>query len=620
MSKKIIIFFTLLTISAQNLLGEDQYASFVISLYTPAPAVPGEEITFQTNILNEGSETWEKNDYSYRVIIYNKSKIYVKETIREYGIAEIPGNTTKILENTLVIPNAWEGQYYYKVIFEVGGVDFESEMYEFWIKKPEKKKKELPLLTIKGGRFGIDYRYSSEYDDSLDLEANLYGNNVKNQYNLYTRGSYYNSVNSKDEFKLNYFSLGYDMPKVHIKIGDVSKMFSKYSLYYHSSRGGYCDLSLGNADISVVGANTVSGDTYFSPNYLYGTKLAYLFKPGWSASVNCLKNYDDKDNLDEFSVPRDNEVISVEFGSEIAGIELDFECARSKYDSDLTDFENADYDNAYSARLDYRHKGLNLLMSFDRIDPGFYSLGYEYMTNDKIDYSLTLSQRLKSVANFSLYGYYSTNNLDKVKTSNTTNTHSISLSGYTMFRKFPYLSYRLACSGSKSDDVAGYKTDNMTVSGSLGLSYTISRWFLSLNGTVSEYTNEVFSNSSTKSNSVSLNSSIPVIKNITLSTLLSRSLSRIIETDVISNYRNMQGSLRYNLKKFSSVLKMNLNTNNNSDDTIDNYTTSTGIELYYTIKKIRIDSNFTVSKYRNEITPLYDYDDTVFKIGMDYYF
>jgi hypothetical protein len=588
----------------------------------PTPAVTGEELTFQTNILNEGSETWEKDEYSYRVIIYNRSKIYVSETIREYGIEEIPGNTTKILENKIYIPNGWEGQYYYKVILEVGGLDFESEIYEFWIVKPKKKEKEVPLITIKGGRFGVDHRYSSEYDDYSDLEINLYGNNVKNQYNLYARGTYYdyNDKSDKDEFKLNYFLFGYDMPKVHIKLGDINKVFSKYSLYYHSSRGGLCDIELGNFDISVVGANTVKGDRYFSPQYLYGAKLGYLIKPGWAVSVNGLKNYDNEEELDEYSVPRDNEVVSFEFDSEIAGVELFTECARSKYDPDLTDLDDADYCNAYSGRLDYRHKGLSMLMTCDRVDPAFRSLGYEYMTSDKMDYSLTLSQRLKTVANFSLYGYYSTNNLDRVKTSNTTNSHSVAFSGYTMFRKLPYISYRLSSSGSISDDVAGYRTDYRTISGSLGLSYTIVKWYISLNGTLSKYTNEVYSENSSESNSVSINSSVPIIKNITLKALFSQNISRLIETDVISDSRSMQGSIRYNKGKFSSLVKTSLSTNDNSSETIDNYTKSNSIELGYNLNNFRIDSYYTVTGYRNDILPLYDYDDTVFKIGIDYYF
>ncbi len=233
-----------------------------------------------------------------------------------------------------------------------------------------------------------------------------------------------------------------------VHVGDRVMNFSKYSLSNHNFFGGGVELNPGNFRFGAMYGRlkrAVAEDLVnlqaIDPSY---RRMGTGFNTGFDDGNNKLmlsvfKAWDDETSIpivpqETEVLPADNAIISLT-GRKAIGKSLSFsgEFARSAYNRDMrsapvpnnekTAFNqvfglfkpttSAVYANAYNLKGNYRIKKTNFGLAYERIDPGYITMGSLYFDNDIERYTANMMTRLyKDKVSLSVNGGIERNDLD----------------------------------------------------------------------------------------------------------------------------------------------------------------------------------------------------------------
>lgn len=186
---------------------------------------------------------------------------------------------------------------------------------------------------------------------------------------------------------------GYKWVKTHI--GDVSMSFNPYTLSGHQFTGAGVELTPGKWQISLMGGRLKREVQYnklnpgLMPTYARwggGAKLKYTHGKFFAgASVFGAKDVYERISFTSDSLgvyPKKGLAFSVEGGlSLIKNLTLSAEYGRSLVFRDLRSSRNDSY-NAFKSSLTYVLKKNSFSLNYERIDPGYETLGGYYFNND----------------------------------------------------------------------------------------------------------------------------------------------------------------------------------------------------------------------------------------------
>ncbi|MBL6445698.1 hypothetical protein JMN32_05220 [Fulvivirga sp. 29W222] len=210
----------------------------------------------------------------------------------------------------------------------------------------------------------------------------------------------------------------YKWVKAHLGYSNMN--FSTYSLSGHTFLGGGVELTPGKWNIQAmygrlnkaIGAAQMDSVNYADPVYKrmgYGAKASY-WGEGYNVDVSVFSAKDDVESVDFVPqdsevTPEDNTVWSIAGSKQLMErVSLNFEYAQSYYNRDTrgvtldsTETENINTSgvfDAYNFGIAYAHNIYSLLLKYERIDPGYETLGAYYNNNDMENITLNGSLNL----------------------------------------------------------------------------------------------------------------------------------------------------------------------------------------------------------------------------------
>jgi len=282
------------------------------------------------------------------------------------------------------------------------------------------------------------------------LNANYYLFSMPISYSFSNQGE---QLDYQVPYKFNRLSLHPKYKWIQAHIGDVNMTFSPYTLSGHQFTGGGLDLTPnGGFSISAMGGRLLKAtedddDPLTIPAYQrmgYGTKLGYT-KDQLKTGLILFYAKDDLNSIttipDEKGViPKENLVISLEGGyTFLKNLELKAEYASTAITQDLrgTAAEQSEglaglfldtktsteFYDAIRGELNYGFKKSTVGLSYERIDPGYETLGAYFFNNDFENITVNTSTSLfKDQINLSFNIGYQRDDLSNQKESATNRT------------------------------------------------------------------------------------------------------------------------------------------------------------------------------------------------------
>lgn len=309
------------------------------------------------------------------------------------------------------------------------------------------------LFTLGGGISANSVYYNGDgqrdpFTYVLNGNLNL---NISGIYNLPISFAYSNQeFNYSQPFRFNRLSLNPSYKWLTAHIGDVAMTFSPYTLSGHQFSGLGIDatptskLKLSAMYGRLIRANEFDPDNPQSvPAYKrigYGLKSAYDFEK-FSLGLTFFAAKDEENSVDNpFPVetavnPQENLVISIDgkvklFGSAILNVEY----ATSGITADarasgipenggplgilFNGNATTQYYNAFNAQLSASLGNGSVGATYERIDPGYQTLGAYFFNNDLENIAVNASQSIfNNAVNIAVNAGLQRDNLDKTKTT-----------------------------------------------------------------------------------------------------------------------------------------------------------------------------------------------------------
>ena len=302
--------------------------------------------------------------------------------------------------------------------------------------------------------------YNSNQNDSREpftyflqgaLNFNIYSFSIPISYSFSNQGE---DLGYQLPFDFNRISLHPKYKWITGHIGNVSMTFSPYTLNGHQFTGGGVDLTPpGSFKISAMSgrllkATNDDGDSRTVPAYNrmgYGLKTIFE-KERYKIGVIGFYAKDNQNSIDSIPetkgvLPQENLVVSLEGEVKLGkSFTLQSEYAATAITKDLraeeldnTDFSplalifnnrsSTEYYNAVRSRLGYAIGRINLGVGYERIDPGYETLGAYFFNNDFENITVDASNsffgdKLSLAINLG----YQRDDLDNLKANNTNRT------------------------------------------------------------------------------------------------------------------------------------------------------------------------------------------------------
>ncbi len=283
--------------------------------------------------------------------------------------------------------------------------------------------KENPL-TISGGvsvnqiLYGISGMESRRdpysFYASGNVSFNLYGWSVPLSFA-------YSNQQSTFQQPFNQYSLNPTYKWITGHFGYTSMSFSPYTLGGHLFLGAGVDATPGKFKISAmygrlqksVEPDSINGQAPVFERYGYGVKLGYA-DGNDQIGIILFKAKDDKNSIsyipeNEDITPEENLVLSVSGSKQflnrfvinaeyaISGISTDIRSQETDMDNNklfsnvgnlYTPRLSSSYYNAFNSGLSYQATGFSVGVGYERIDPGYRTLGAYFFNNDLVSYTV----------------------------------------------------------------------------------------------------------------------------------------------------------------------------------------------------------------------------------------
>ncbi len=316
------------------------------------------------------------------------------------------------------------------------------------------------LLKISGQVSASGVYYNSNQNESREpltyflqgvLNINVYSFSLPISYSFSNQGE---NLGYQLPFDFNRISLHPKYKWISGHVGNVNMTFSPYTLSGHQFTGGGVDLAPpGSIKISAMSglllkATEDNEDPRTVPAYNrmgYGLKTSYE-KERYKLGIIGFYAKDNQNSIDSIPeakniLPQENLVISLEGEAKLGkSFTLQAEYAATAITKDTRAEEtealgksplsvlfnnraSTEYYNAFKTRLGYSIARINLGLGYERIDPGYETLGAYYFNNDFENITLDASNTFfKDKLTLALNIGYQRDDLDNLKANNTNRT------------------------------------------------------------------------------------------------------------------------------------------------------------------------------------------------------
>lgn len=455
-----------------------------LAVPSPYPVKAGEKLTFQIILVNTGTEKWIVGEYSLRAEIYDAEKNYLTKTDSVRGKVEVEAGGTVSLYIPFQVPGNYSGTYYWRIFLTYSKeIILSSDYYDFSV-VPITVVPRAPSPFKVGGNFIASYENSSreEWKDYTgNMSLNLIGQFFDRAFslNVYT----YHTIDNT--FDLDTILFNYYSSLFNLSAGDIMPSFSSLTLYGLGALGGAIVNETGRFSTSIViarseeaveGSSSTNGT--FS-RYVYGIQEKVKLRQNFSINTSYVLNDDNEKSLEEDKdewgpslTPVKNGVAGIGINWEPSGgIELNGEYAYSDYweDTKYSPEEKVkDYGFKFESSIEREKFAFDA--TYERIEPGFFSLASPEVTNDRAGYELAAGYQGLGFANLSLGFNEYRDNLAQ-DPSEVTSTQSI-LTGAVDFDmgKLPEISIGYSLNGMLGKPRSALENNTQTFS--LGLSHS----------------------------------------------------------------------------------------------------------------------------------------------------
>lgn len=283
------------------------------------------------------------------------------------------------------------------------------------------------------------------------LNINMYSFSIPISYSFSNQGD---NLGYQLPFDFNRISLHPKYKWITGHIGNISMMFSPYTLSGHQFTGGGIDLTPpGPFKISAMSGRLLkavedNADARTIPSYTrmgYGLKTSFE-KERYKIGVIGFYAKDDQNSIDSIPetkgvLPQENLVVSLEaevklgksfsLQAEYAATAITKDTRADKVDNSemapiailFNNKTSTEYYNAIKTRLGYVIGRVNLGLGYERIDPGYETLGAYYFNNDFENITLDATNTFfKDRLSLALNIGYQRDDLDNLKANNTNRT------------------------------------------------------------------------------------------------------------------------------------------------------------------------------------------------------
>lgn len=315
------------------------------------------------------------------------------------------------------------------------------------------------------------FDYSGTFNINQNAAYRSLNTSNTNPYNIFLNGtaalnfygislpfsfSYSNQhINYSQPFNFNQFGMQPSYKWVKAYIGYNTMSVSPYSLNGHQFLGGGIEISPKEIGLKVTamygrlvkGVEWDSTKTSVIPyyeRYGFAYRMGYNNKTG-NIEVGIFKSWDKTESINDIPEsiglsPKDNMIYTFGFGktfvkkfkltAELAGNALTHD-TRQENNPSLSNGRmffllkqngTTSYAKAIKSNIDYLGKSFTIGMAYERVDPGYTSLGAYYTNNDIENIAFTFSKQIiDGKINLSGSLGKQRNNLDKLKISSTEN-------------------------------------------------------------------------------------------------------------------------------------------------------------------------------------------------------
>ncbi len=283
------------------------------------------------------------------------------------------------------------------------------------------------------------------------LNVNVYGFSVPISYSFSNQGE---NLGYQLPFNFNRISLHPKYKWITGHIGNVNMTFSPYTLSGHQFTGAGVDLApSGPLKISVMSGRLLKAteddeDARTVPAFNrmgYGIKTSYQ-KDRYKVGFIGFYAKDDINSLDSIPevkgvLPQENLVISLEGEAKLGphfNVQAEYATTAITKDTRAEEIENSEispialifnnrasteYYNAIRTRLGYNVGRINLGIGYERIDPGYETLGAYFFNNDFENITLDASNTFfNDKLSLAINIGYQRDDLDNLKANNTSRT------------------------------------------------------------------------------------------------------------------------------------------------------------------------------------------------------
>ncbi len=272
--------------------------------------------------------------------------------------------------------------------------------------------KENKWLTVNGGVSANTVFYTgTDGQNRQPFTYALAGNLNANIYGLIDLPFSFTLTNLNTDYAYpalpNRFALHPTYKWITGHFGDVAMVFSPYTLNGHQFTGAGVDLALEKLSVSVMGGRLLKAvpadSAMMTPpiyeRWGYGAKMRYTHQTFY-AGVSFLGAFDNVNSIPQpvdslgVALPKDNKAASIEFGlNMIENVALTGEYGISLLNHNAGQPENA-YDVYHAIRLNVTAQiSQNTIgIGYERIDPGYATLGAYYFNNDYENFTLNYAR------------------------------------------------------------------------------------------------------------------------------------------------------------------------------------------------------------------------------------
>ncbi|MEI7528263.1 MAG: hypothetical protein WCK76_04905 [Elusimicrobiota bacterium] len=546
----------------------DGTASLQFTVAAPDPVMAGDQILFQTLVVNTGVSAWAKGNYYWVAEVYDlqgEEKKFVTQTAAVTPDETVQPGSAHGVQIPFLVPEMFGGhRLLYRAFLYVDGHRLlETDYKGFQVTEREFKAPPEKDIQV-GGDITFTYKNSSPggWDNHQGItSANMVGKVKQSSFifNAYLLHTYHRPITPNLIF-LNYYA-----PWGTLSLGDVYPTLTPLSMDGQGMRGAAFERTREKTSWTLLAGRVVAPEEptlntsgRFS-RYAGGFKFSYQAAPDLKVTVDSVLSRDD-----EYSITQDSRAaVILPQQSFVYGGMVDWKISRRF--SFMGDFQNSSYSadinagspvsgSAWRQEVKWRGASASARAAYSRVDAKFMSFASPSVIPDRETLEAEAFLPFSDWTSFSLaYNSY-VDNLDDDPAKNTTRqtqnslTNTSRLFGRTILTASGMLNTALGKSASVQD--------NKTTTLSLSLLQPVGANTLNATGQQSAFRDNTGFSHDLDTTLLSLSGSFKMSRRLSVSAGLVRSETKDRADSSKATNDTFNGNLAYSIPRRSIAFQL----------------------------------------------------------------